>query len=93
MSKLRKSVDKNWYSHCDKMLQTIKESFNIIYYGNTDKVCHVDTVTSLQDAWRVISQDRYDMQSFHATFGHSRKKQNYEVWQDNQLVVQVTYDR
>ena len=87
------SVDKNWVLHCDKMLQNIKDNFNIIYYGNTDKVCHVDTVTSLQDAWKVISQDRYDMQSFHATFGHSRKKQNYEVWQDNQLVVQVTYDR
>ena len=93
MYKPSKSVDKNWYSHCDKMLQSLKDNFNIIYYGNTNKTCHVDTVQSLQDAWQVISQDRYDMQSFHRQYGYSHKKQNYEVWQGDNLVVQITYDK
>ena len=87
------SVDKNWVLHCDKMLQNIKDNFNIIYCGNTDKTCHVDTVQSFSDAIKAVKKDRRDMQHFHATYGHSRKKQNYEVWQGNQLIVHVEYDK
>ena len=69
------------------------EKFKIIYYGNTAKTCYVDTVKTLQDAWSVISKDRYDMQSFHREYGYSNAKQNYEVWQQDKLIVRVTYDR
>ena len=86
-------IDKISHLECDKMLKAFTESFKIIYYGNTAKTCYVDTVQSLQDAWSVISKDRYDMQSFHRQYGYSHKKQNYEVWQGDNLVVQVTYDK
>ena len=86
-------VDTISYLECEKMLKTFKETFKIIYYGNTAKTCYVATVQALQDAWQVISKDRYDMQSFHREYGYSNAKQNYEVWQGNNLVVKVTYDR
>ena len=65
---------------------------NIIYYGNKDHTSYVDTVQSIKDAWEVIKQDRFDMQHFFGKFAFKRKHLNYEVWQNNELILHVTYD-